>query len=40
MQRRVGCDGFLDLITETLISLKNTLEEALAGATNPSNNLA
>jgi hypothetical protein len=29
-----------DMITETLTSLKNTLEEALAGATNPINNLA
>ena len=29
-----------DMIMETLTSLKNTLEEALAGATNPSKNLA
>jgi hypothetical protein len=29
-----------DMIMETLTSLKNTLEEALAGASNPSKNLA
>jgi hypothetical protein len=29
-----------DMIMETLTSLKNTLEETLAGATNPSKNLA
>jgi len=29
-----------DMIMETLTSLKTTLEEALAGATNPSKNLA
>jgi hypothetical protein len=29
-----------DMIMETLTSLKNTLEEALAGATNPGRNLA
>jgi ParB-like chromosome segregation protein Spo0J len=29
-----------DMIMETLTSLKNTLEEAIAGATNSSNNLA
>ena len=29
-----------DLIMEHLTSLKNILEEALAGASNPSNNLA
>ena len=29
-----------DMIMETLTSLKNTLEETLAGATNPGKNLA
>ncbi|MFA4920461.1 MAG: hypothetical protein WC581_14640 [Thermodesulfovibrionales bacterium] len=29
-----------DMIMETLTSLKNTLEEALAGASNPGKNLA
>jgi len=29
-----------DMIMETLTSLKNTLEEVLTGATNPSKNLA
>jgi len=29
-----------DMIMETLTSLKNTLERTLAGATNPSRNLA
>jgi hypothetical protein len=31
---------YRDMIMETLTSLKNALEEALAGATNPSKNLA
>lgn len=31
---------YREMIMETLTSLKNTLEEAFAGATNPSNNLA